>query len=148
MPGLSYSLQILPQESRCQGNKEEPEVGQGRAGEGRGGEGRNRAGNQRGLGHQTPQGMMAEADAWDLGAGELNRTPSVLFPPSPSSCSDRHLSHGKRAASVTSSLNEGVAQGMSNAGHWRGSRCLSGASTVVGSSGFDIRISSEREGAG
>ena len=88
------------------------------------------------------------AGAGDLGAGELNRTPSVLFPPSPSSCSDRHLSHGKRAASVTSSLNEGVAQGMSNAGHWRGSRCLSGASTVVGSSGFDIRISSEREGAG
>lgn len=85
----------------------------------------------------------------DLGEGELNRTPSVLFPPSPSSCSDRHLSHGKRAAAVTSSLSsEGVAEGMSNAGHWGGNGCLSGASTVVGSSGFDIHISSEREGAG
>lgn len=68
VPGLSSSLQILPQESRCQGNKEEAGAGRGR-----GGEGRNRAGNQRGLGHQTPGGMMAEADAWGLGAGELWR---------------------------------------------------------------------------
>lgn len=66
VPGLSSSLQILPEESRCQGNKK---LGQGRAGEGRA----ETAGNQRGLGHQTPWGMMAEADAWGLGAGELWR---------------------------------------------------------------------------
>ena len=35
VPGLSSSLQILPEESRCQGNKEEARAGRGGGGEDR-----------------------------------------------------------------------------------------------------------------
>lgn len=69
VPGLSSSLQILPQDSRCQGNKEEAGVGWGRGGEGRNIE----LGTREGLDTKPRRGMMAEADAWGLGAGELWR---------------------------------------------------------------------------
>lgn len=95
----------------------------------------------------TPSGA---AGPGDLGAGKLNRTPSVLLPRYPGFCLDRYLSAMTRGQpqSLHLSAVRGLHLGRIMIGHWRWSRGLPGASMAGRGSGFDIHISSEGERVG